>query len=55
MGGFEGRMLVRLEPMLKYHFGAFEVLTLVPELGLGTVHGRQFDWGGFLPKCNGGV
>ena len=48
-------MLVRLEPMLKYHPGAFEVLTLVPESGLGIVHGRQFDWGGFLLKCNGGV
>ena len=21
----------------------------------GTVHGRQFDWGGRLPKSNGGA
>ena len=30
MGGFEEWMLVRLEPTLKYHPGAFEVLTQVP-------------------------
>ena len=54
-GGFEGRMLVLLEPTLKYHPGAFEVLTWVPESGLGTVHGRQFDWGGLLLKSNGGA
>ena len=47
--------LVLMEPSLKYHPGVFEVLTLVRESGLGTVHGRQFDWGGLLPKSNGGV
>ena len=26
-----------------------------PLSGSGTVHGRQFDWGGLLPKSNGGV
>ena len=28
---------------------------LDPLSGLGTVHGGQFDWGGLLPKRNGGV
>ena len=28
---------------------------LGPLSGLGTVHGGQFDWGGLLPKRNGGV
>ncbi len=40
---------------MKYHPGVFEVLTLVLESGLGTVHGGQFDWGGLLLKRNGGV
>jgi len=22
---------------------------------VGTLHGGQFDWGGRLPKCNGGA
>ena len=26
-----------------------------PSAGSGTEHGRQFDWGGRLPKSNGGV
>ena len=47
--------LDRMEPTLKYHPGAFEVLTQAAESRSGTVHGRQFDWGGLLPKCNGGV
>ena len=28
---------------------------LWPETGLGTVSGGQFDWGGRLPKSNGGA
>ena len=28
---------------------------LGPLTGSGTVHGRQFDWGGLLPKSNGGA
>ena len=35
MGGFEVRMLVRMEPTLKYHPGVFEVLTLAPDRGWG--------------------
>jgi hypothetical protein len=26
-----------------------------PSSGSGTMHGRQFDWGGRLPKSNGGA
>jgi hypothetical protein len=47
--------LVAMEPTLKYHPGLFEVLTMACESRSGTVHGRQFDWGGLLPKSNGGV
>ena len=38
-----------------YHPVVIEVLTLGPEAGLGTVSGGQFDWGGRLPKGNGGA
>ena len=55
MGGFEARTLVLVEPTLKYHPDVFEVLTLDRESGSETVHGGQFDWGGLLPKRNGGV
>ena len=55
MGGFEAGTLVPVEPTLKYHPGLFEVLTMARESGSGTVHGRQFDWGGLLTKGNGGV
>ena len=55
MGGFEAGTLVLVEPSLKYHPGLFEVLTMACESRSGTVHGRQFDWGGLLPKSNGGV
>ena len=40
---------------MKYHPGVVAVLTCTPESGWGTVHGRQFDWGGLLLKGNGGV
>ena len=55
MGGCETWSLDHEEPSLKYHPGVVEVLTLVRESGSGTVHGRQFDWGGLLLKGNGGV
>ena len=47
--------LALMEPTLKYHPDVIAVLTLAPVAGLGTVHGRQFDWGGLLPKRNGGA
>ena len=55
MGGVETGPLGSVEPTLKYHPGFIEVLTWGPESGPGTVHGRQFDWGGLLPKSNGGA
>ena len=35
MGGFEAPALDRVEPTLKYHPGAFEVLTLARDPGRG--------------------
>ena len=31
------------------------ISNLILEAGLGTMLGRRFDWGGRLPKCNGGA
>ena len=47
--------LAIVEPTLKYHPGHILVLTLSRESGQGTVSVGQFDWGGLLPKSNGGV
>jgi hypothetical protein len=40
---------------LGYHPFNTGILTLSRESGLGTVSGGQFDWGGRLPKGNGGA
>ena len=50
----EGRTLVLLEPALGYHPWRIGILT-VGATTLGTVSGGQFDWGGRLPKSNGGA
>ena len=50
----EGRTLVLLEPALGYHPWCIGILT-VGVTKLGTVSGGQFDWGGRLPKSNGGA
>ena len=55
MGAYEVGALALMEATLKYHPDVIAVLTLPPVSGVGTVHGRQFDWGGLLPKCNGGA
>src|SRR2546427_7048430 len=55
LGDFEAGALALVESSLKYQPGLFAVLTLARESGPGTVHGGQFDWGGLLPKSNGGV
>ena len=47
--------LALMEPTLKYHPCFGEVLTWTLEAGLGTLSGGKFDWGGRLPKCNGGA
>ena len=40
---------------MKYHPYCFRILTYGRETGRGTMPGGQFDWGGYLLKCNGGV
>jgi hypothetical protein len=44
-----------VEATVKYHPFGTVILTEGRETGLGTVAGGQFDWGGRLPKSNGGV
>ena len=54
MGDWEAGTQVSAESLLGYHPLHARDLTL----GLtrpGTVPGGQFDWGGRLPKSNGGV
>ena len=53
MGGFEPRSLGRGEPTVEYHPYCAEILT--PITSRRTVLDRQFDWGGYLLKSNGGV
>ncbi len=43
------------EPSLGYHPCSTGTLTIGHESGLGTLSGGQFDWGGRLPKGNGGA
>ena len=50
----EARTLVFVEPSLGYHPWCIGILT-VGVTKLGTVSGGQFDWGGRLPKSNGGA
>ena len=40
---------------MKYHSLLFKFLTLFHETGRRTLSEGQFDWGGFLPKSNGGA
>ena len=46
---------VVMESLLGYHPSYIEVLTGGHESGHGTLSGGQFDWGGRLPKGNGGA
>ena len=55
MGRFEVMTLVVMERLVKYHPDIFYCLTCVLEAGQGTVRDGQFDWGGRLPNCTGGV
>ena len=55
MGNLEARVSVLAELTLGYHPLFIEILTLTHESGRGTVTDGQFDWGGHLPKSNGGV
>ena len=54
MGDFEAGTLVSVESPLGYHPSKIDYLTHRCVAG-GTVSGRQFDWGGRLPKSNGGA
>ena len=40
---------------MKYHPRDVETLTRASEASSGTKAGGQFDWGGRLPKSNGGA
>ena len=51
----EAWALACVEPPVEYHPWHAGVLTHDPESGQGTVSGGQFDWGGRLPKGNGGA
>ena len=55
MGDREDGTLVSLESPVEYHSFHAEVLTSGRESGHRTVSGGQFDWGGRLPKSNGGA
>ena len=55
MGDGEASASADVESTLGYHPFVIEVLTLCRETGQRTVSGGQFDWGGRLPKSNGGV
>ncbi len=55
MGAFEAGALASVEATVKYHPGEFWCLTEVPVAGFRTLSGGEFDWGGRLPKSNGGA
>ena len=55
MGRFEITLSGVMERPLGYHSLIAAVLTERHETGFGTLSGGQFDWGGRLPKSNGGA
>eukprot|EP01026_Neomeris_dumetosa_P066381 TRINITY_DN64192_c1_g1_i2.p2 TRINITY_DN64192_c1_g1~~TRINITY_DN64192_c1_g1_i2.p2 ORF type:complete len:150 (+),score=3.21 TRINITY_DN64192_c1_g1_i2:28-450(+) len=55
VGDQETRTPVWVESLLKYHSDRIGPLTSDRETGPGTVPGGQFNWGGCLPKSNGGA
>ena len=55
MGDLEARASARVESPVGYHSWTAGFLTCGRESGRGTLLGGQFDWGGRLLKCNGGV
>ena len=55
MGGRETESSDSAEPPLGYHSSVTEILTSGSESWRRTVIGGQFDWGGRLPKSNGGA
>ena len=55
MGDFEVGALASMESPLGYHSSVTEILTSSSGSWRRTVIGGQFDWGGRLPKSNGGA
>ena len=55
VGDWEARASAFVESTLGYHTCDTGILTCGPEPGRGTLLGGQFDWGGRLLKCSGGV
>ena len=55
MGDSEFRSQGLEESMVGYHPFDIEILTSIRYSGYGTLSGGQFDWGGRLPKGNGGA
>ena len=54
MGDFEARTLVLVESSVKYHF-CYARLLIPVCVTRKTVRAGQFNWGGSLPKSNGGA
>ena len=55
VGDLEAEASASVESTLGYHTCDIGILTCGPESGRGTLLGGQFDWGGRLLKCSGGV
>ena len=55
VGDWEAEASASVESTLGYHTCDIGILTCSPESGWGTLLGGQFDWGGRLLKCSGGV
>ena len=55
MGPFEAKFSDFAEGTVRYHSSWICVLTLTHESGQKTFPVGQFDWGGRLPKSNGGA
>ena len=55
MVGIETAALAVVEPKCEIPPFLFLMSNRGPETGSETVYGRQFDWGGRLPKSNGGA
>ena len=55
VGDWEARASAFVESTLGYHSCDTGILTCGLESGRGTLSGGQFDWGGRLLKCSGGV
>ena len=55
MGDVETTVSAVVESSVKYHSLIIRILTSILSARRGTVPAGQFDWGGFLPKSNGGA